>query len=768
MTAAVVLILVAALLLVAGLLAQRRRAANRWAASLKYYELGMPYGLKPAEVSAWLGQLAAITRPGRLGTVRLVGLEVEATTTGITHRLFVAEADAPMVLAALRASLPGVRVDEVSEPFAGKFGTSPGVTFGLELRTSQWTAPLAEDRVEAAASGLLAQLQPLSIGTTVRVQVLLAGTRPVSGRTIGIFGTLGVLLGMTPDSPERAKAIERKQRTPLLMASWRLAIAGSNGRTSRRLARQLATSLHVLSTTEGRLTTRRVSGNRVARQVAARIPSAAPVWPVVANAAEFAGLIGWPLGERALPGLELGMSRRVPPSPRHRRTGLVLGESTYPGPPQPLTLSPDDRLRHTLLLGPTGVGKSHLNAAMILQDLQAGHGLVVIDPKGGDLIDEVLARAPENRLDDLVEIDATNLARPVGFNPLGGARTEQQRELAAETTVDIVRSIFSSNWGPRTDDLMRAAAFSLASVPAPDGSAFTLLEMSELLTNPALQRYVTGHPALPPRWRRYWTEYRSLSEADRQARIAAPLNKLRAIGGRTGLALTLGQSDGVNLMDIFTRRRVVLLRLSKGELGTEATTLLGALLVGALWRATMARAAVPDGRRHPVFAYVDEFHNLVRLGDDLSDQLAEARGYGLGFILSDQQTGAWPKATRAAVLGTVRSQVLFQVERDDAQLLASRFEPLLSAADLTGLGKYEIAARLCVDGRTQSPVTGRTLPLGERLRDPAALRAELAARHGMPRSEVEAAMARRLAVAPVPKVFGERPTEEGRTRESRY
>jgi hypothetical protein len=307
---------------------------------------------------------------------------------------------------------------------------------------------------------------------------------------------------MTPDSPERVQAIERKQRTPLVMMSWRLAVSSSDGRAGRRLARQVAASLQVLNTPEGCLALRRVPTRVVGRRVTEGRPSAAPLWPVVVNSAEATGLLGWLLGELALPGLEVGMSRRVPLSPRHRRSGVVLGESTYPGPPQPLTLAPDDRLRHTLLLGPTGTGKSHLQAQMILQDLQAGRGLLVVDPKGGDLLDEILARAPEKRLDDLVEIDATNLVRPVGFNPLGNARTDQQRELAAETTVDIIRSVFRSNWGPRTDDLMRAAAFSLASVPAPDGSAFTVLELAELMINSGLRRYVMNHAALSPRWRR--------------------------------------------------------------------------------------------------------------------------------------------------------------------------------------------------------------------------------------------------------------------------
>lgn len=53
--------------------------------------------------------------------------------------------------------------------------------------------------------------------------------------------------------------------------------------------------------------------------------------------------------------------------------------------------------------------------------------------------------------------------------------------------------------------------------------------------------------------------------------------------------------------------------------------LLGSLLVGALWQATLARSVVQAEKRHAVFAYLDEFQDIVRLTDDLGDMLAQAK-----------------------------------------------------------------------------------------------------------------------------------------------
>jgi len=365
----------------------------------------------------------------------------------------------------------------------------------------------------------------------------------------------------------------------------------------------------------------------------------------------------------------------------------------------------------------------------------------------------------------MIVLDPANTAYPIGFNLLRARGDEHQRELAAETTVHILHDIFRANWGPRTDDLLRAAMQSLVQVPAPNGQAFSLCEVPELLTNPALRQYVANHGRLDERWREYWQWYDSLSEGERLAAIGAPLNKLRAFSTRTSLRLVLGQSEGFDLTEIFTRRKVLLVPLAKGQIGTEAATLLGSLLIGALWQATLARSAVPAERRRPVFAYLDEFQDIVRLTDDIADMLAQARGLGLSLTLAHQYAKQIPEKTRAAVLGTARSQIFFQMEYDDAKLLDKRVAPTLSAADLMGLASHEIAARLCVDGQTLAPVTGRTLPLPEAVRDAGAVREELAASHGMARAEVEAGLRSRTRpkTSQRPVRLGEVPVEGGQS-----
>lgn len=179
----------------------------------------------------------------------------------------------------------------------------------------------------------------------------------------------------------------------------------------------------------------------------------------------------------------------------------------------------------------------------------------------------------------------------------------------------------------------------------------------------------------------------------------------------------------------------------------------GTLLMAGLWSATQARVSVAVERRHPVFVYLDEFQNFMRLDVELAEMLAAARGYGVGMVLSHQFLSQLSSEVKAAVLGTVRTQVAFSLELDDARALAPRFAPL-TTDDLTGLPAYEVALRASVNGSTLPPPTGRILPLATSTTDGAVVAAASRERYGVARGEVEASLAARIAVEKRPGTFG--------------
>ena len=119
-------------------------------------------------------------------------------------------------------------------------------------------------------------------------------------------------------------------------------------------------------------------------------------------------------------------------------------ENDHAGKTVRVTQSPEQRVRHTYLIGASGTGKSTLLLNMIVQDIQNGEGLAVLDPHG-DLIDQILTHVPKERIDDIVLLDPSDEEYPVGFNILS-AHSELERNLLASDLVSVFRRL-STSWG---------------------------------------------------------------------------------------------------------------------------------------------------------------------------------------------------------------------------------------------------------------------------------------------------------------------------------
>ena len=711
----------------------RMQVARRWAQSLKVFRVHLPADLQADDVARWLGMVSASTSV-RQWTTRppaVLGLEVRASAHGIAHYLLAPDYAQAAVLQNIRAGFPGARLESVPDGLPDK----AAVQYARELRLTSTRRPLAADRAEAVATAFLNSLQPLPIGQAVRVVWYFAGA-----------GSSRVITADDADADAR-RALHAKQAEPLLLATARIGASALTKRQAKALVMRSGATLHGMNAPGVQLAYRWLVPSRLAVGRIARRALPLSNW-LLLNTKEFSGLIGLPIGEAYVAGLATGTSRQLPPSLTAPRSGVVLARSTYQGASELLRLNTADRLRHLWLLGPTGTGKSTLLANMALQDASAGHGFALVDPKG-DLVADVLARLPESRHDDVIVLDPTAHihGQPiVGLNVLGRAKTEHERELAADQIVHVMHSIWADSWGPRTSDVLRNALLTLTHTTAVDGSAFTLVDVAPLLENAAFRRSVTAQPGIPETVRPFWSAYESYSDAQRLQVIGPSLNKLRALSTRTPLRLLLGQSVGIDIADTLNGSKILLVPLSKGSIGTETAELLGSLVVASLVDAIFARAALSAAHRRPAWIYLDEFQDVLRLPLDIADALAQARGLGVGFVLANQYLGQLPEAMRRAAFGTVRSTVLFQLDLDDAKAFDRRFSPL-TASDFTHLPAYEIATRLCEDNTTTRPVTGVTLPLPDPQADAAELSRRSAARYGVTREDIESAIRTRISSA---------------------
>ncbi len=176
---------------------------------------------------------------------------------------------------------------------------------------------------------------------------------------------------------------------------------------------------------------------------------------------ELAAVAHLPLDAGAIGVVRAG-ARSVAPPPSTPGAGSAevvkfLGDADT-GPARPVALNVADGRQHTHILGATGCGKSTLMSRMIMDDVQAGRGVVVVDPKG-DLVADLLDRLPASAAPRTVLIDPTDTGPRPSLNILAAG----EPELLVDNLVGIFRRIFSAFWGPRTDDILRAACLTLLS-----------------------------------------------------------------------------------------------------------------------------------------------------------------------------------------------------------------------------------------------------------------------------------------------------------------
>ena len=391
------------------------------------------------------------------------------------------------------------------------------------------------------------------------------------------------------------------------------------------------------------------------------------------------------------------------------------------------------------MIGPTGTGKSTLLANLICQDIAAGRGVVVIEPKG-DLVNEVLARIPAERADDVVVLDPTETDHPLGLNPL--LSRGRRPELIADQVLAVFHGLWSSNWGPRLQDILHSSLLTLAG----RGDA-SLCVLPALLTNPAVRRRLLGGVDDPVALEPFWAWFESISDAERNQAIAPVLNKLRPFLLRKSVRAIVGQvQPRFRIDEVFTKRKVVLVSLAKGLIGPEAAALLGSLFVAELWQAVLGRGAIAPERRHVVSVYADEFQDYVHLPTDMADALAQARGLGVGLTLAHQHLAQLPANLRASVLANARSRVCFQLAADDAQTMTKFAGDDLEPSDFQRLPRFEAYAQLVVGGEVADFASMRTLPLPAPTSDPAAIRRLSRERYGRPIDEVEAEIRRLVEV----------------------
>ena len=428
----------------------------------------------------------------------------------------------------------------------------------------------------------------------------------------------------------------------------------------------------------------------------------------------------------AVPGLDRARAKAMPAPvqvPSGGRGVKVLGRSQIGN--HSVGLNVVDTRQHMHVIGKTGVGKSTLLLNMIVGDIKAGRGTVVIDPRG-DLITDVLERLPASHAKRIVLIDPDQ-PNPGYFNPL---EETHDPHLAVDNLVGIFAKIFQRQWGPRMDDTLRVACLTLMR-----RAKSTLSMVPPLLSDRTYRGRFTHGLDDPDGLAGFWTWYDSVNENFRGQVIAPVLARLRQFLLRDFVKSVIGNATSSFQMSDILDGGVLLCRLPKGQLGEETSRILGSLIVARVWQAAIARAAIGEDQRKDCALFIDEAHNFLTLPGSVDDMLAEARGFRLGLVLAHQNLAQLPKETAAALSANARSKIVFNVDPSDARELSRHTKPELDEHDLAHLDIYTAAARLLVGNRELPSFTFTTNPPAPIVGEATAIRQEVAAAHAPPGEE---------------------------------
>jgi hypothetical protein len=362
----------------------------------------------------------------------------------------------------------------------------------------------------------------------------------------------------------------------------------------------------------------------------------------------------------------------------------------------PFDIDAASRRQHIYVIGQTGAGKSTLLRNLIIQDIEAGRGVGVIDPHG-DLAADILEHIPPWRTGDVVNFDPSS-PDPLAIN-LFRATTDNWH-LVASGIVSAFKKIWGSSWGPRLEYVLYAT---LAALLQCDNTS--LLGVSRMLSDERYRTWVVKQ-VHDPMVRSFWVnEFAGYERGFRQEVVSPIQNKVGQIFLAPALRNVLGQvGTKINFRFMMDHKRVFIANLSKGLIGETHSSLLGSLLVTGFELAALSRADSPADERTDFFLYADEFHHYAT--DSFASILSEARKYRLSLTLAHQYLGQLDERISEAVFGNVGTFLAFRVSEADASVLERQFGGSFSRGQFTDLENFELCARLL----NQEPFRARGLP----------------------------------------------------------
>lgn len=524
---------------------------------------------------------------------------------------------------------------------------------------------------------------------------------------------------LTPAEQDLYAGILDKLGQPLFKTDVRVLLIADSTERLNKLSAGFTSSLAPLSTTFQYLYAPRFYPYRLGQEISSfkfrhRLPSFLNINSDILSAPELASIYHFPYGTNGTEGMVRSHSRTLPATlaMKNNEFDVVLGQNNHHDEVTPIGLTAAERERHVFIIGGTGNGKTTMLQYALVQDIQNGKGVAVVDPHG-DMAETLLRHIPKERISDVIYFNPDDLGHPIGLNlleltpGLEGDKLLHEKDMITESVVSIFRKIFSDDdtGGHRVEYVLRNAVQTALYVE--DATLFTIYD---LLNDPAFRKQVlrqVNDKNLQNFWRQELGKAGDMQKVKMAAGITAKIGRfLFSASAKRILEQPRSTIDFDEILD----GKILICNFSKGLLGEDTSELFGIAVLAKIQLAALRRARIKQTNRKPFHLYVDEFQNFAT--PSFVQMLSEARKYKLYLTMAEQTTSQQDEQQMVnVILANVGTVICFRSGNpNDEKLMLPLFEPYIEKGEISNLASYNFYMRIWAQ-KSQEPLSGETIVL---------------------------------------------------------
>lgn len=299
-----------------------------------------------------------------------------------------------------------------------------------------------------------------------------------------------------------------------------------------------------------------------------------------------------------------------------KEEGIFYGEVPYKQITKPIYLPTNNHdilCLPRIVIGGMGSGKTRGMASnFIVESIRNGFGSLAIDPAKGEILEEIKSKLEPSQIIS-IKLGKT----PIALDWREVNHSEKSRNRLANTILGFFASA-ELEAGGQTARYIRAAVMGMQTGRLSE--IIRIFEDENYRTDCINKMKESIHKST-------LEQYSKQSEA-KQSQILAPiLNRLDTILGDEYLSECMDAEEGLDLVELMSQKKAVIIDVPKTELGAEAVDLIVNLLTTKIDLAMTLRK-----EQFPFFVLLDEPHQFLRSAKTWKSAAVESRKWRVGYV----------------------------------------------------------------------------------------------------------------------------------------